>query len=305
MRELVIGASGLVGSFLMEAIAAAGVQAFGTYFLHPADGLHRLDIRSLTSVESCFKQLDPQIVYLAAAMANVDDCERHPGESYDHNVRGVSNVARTAIRYGAQLVYFSSDYVFDGTAGPYAEDDLVNPLCVYGVHKVFAEHVVATQATAWQIVRTTAVYGWEREGKNFVYRLLSTLGEGRTMSVAYDQIGNPTYAPNLAEVVVALAHTGERGIYHVVGPSRIRRDAFARRAAELLHLDPALVKPTRTSEMGQFARRPLGAGLRVDKVRAAIRIPLVSYEEGLRLLVSGRASREQNGQCADERRSTS
>src|SRR5947209_4953303 len=144
MWELVIGASGLVGGFLMEAIANAGGKPSGTYFAHPAAGLKSLDVRSQAAVDGCFEALRPEIVYLPASMANVDYCEQHAAESYDHNVRGVANVVRSANRHGARVIYFSSDYVFDGEAVPYGEDDPVNPVCVYGTHKVFAEHAVAT-----------------------------------------------------------------------------------------------------------------------------------------------------------------
>src|SRR5258708_792789 len=139
MRELVIGASGLVGGFLMKAIAADGREAIGTFFVHPSAGLHPLDTRCAASVASCFDELRPAIVYLPASLTNVDYCQEHPEESFDHNVRGVVNVVREANRRDARVVYFSSDYVFDGNAGPYSEDDPVHPVCVYGAHKVYAQ----------------------------------------------------------------------------------------------------------------------------------------------------------------------
>lgn len=286
--HLIIGASGQIGEHLVRAALDAGFEALGTYHSHLVPGMQRLDIRSWTEVQSLIAKVRPAVVYLPAALSNVDYCELHPKEVYQTNVVGVRNVVQCVNDVEAKLVYFSSDYIFDGQAGPYGEDDPANPICEYGRQKLIAEHYVALHAREYLIVRTTVVYGWERQGKNFIYRLLNTLKAGRILRVPVDQIGNPTYAPNLAQAVVELALSDANGVYHVVGPERVNRYEFACEAADIFGLDGSLIQAVATSELGQAAPRPLNAGMVVEKAVAKLTVPLVSYRNGLRAMASER-----------------
>jgi dTDP-4-dehydrorhamnose reductase len=277
MTALVIGASGLVGGALLEALAEAGRDAIGTYAGHGRAGLRPLDIRDATAVHALIEDVGADVIYVPASLTNVDFCETHPEESYAINVAGVCHVVAT----GRRVVYFSSDYVFAGDKGPYREGDPVQPLCVYGEHKLAAERALPPDAL---ILRTTVVYGPEWQGKNFIYRLRSTLRDGHRLRVPHDQIGSPTYAPNLARAAVALERAGCTGVYHVAGPARVSRYELALAAAEVFGLDRRLIDPIATPELRQAARRPLDAGMVSDKAAAELSFPLVGYREGLRLL---------------------
>jgi dTDP-4-dehydrorhamnose reductase len=283
--QLVIGASGQVGEHLVHAVAAAGHHAMGTYHSVSAADAHKLDIRRRTEVLRHMELVRPGVVYLPASLTNVDRCELHPEEGYATNVLGVQNVVAAANEVGAKLVYFSSDYIFDGRAGPYREDAPANPICEYGRQKLIAEQYDALHAVGGLIVRTTVVYGWERQGKNFLYRLLTTLKDRQTLRVPIDQVGSPTYAPNLAQAVVELALSGASGVYHVAGPARASRFEFACEAARVLGLDSDLIAPVTTAELGQPAARPLEAGMIVEKAAAQLTTPLMGYPEGLRAMV--------------------
>jgi dTDP-4-dehydrorhamnose reductase len=223
-------------------------------------------------------------VYLPAAQGSADHCEQHPEKAYMTNVIGVCNIAQAVNDIGAKLVYFSSDYIFDGKAGPYHEDYPANPICEYGRQKLIAEHYLALHARDYLIVRTTVVYGWERQRKNFVCRLLSTLEAGNILRVPVDQVGNPTYAPNLAQAVIELACSGAKGVYHIVGPERANRYEFACEAARVFGLDASLIKGVPTCELGQVAPRPLNAGMVAKKAADELKVSLVGYKEGLRMM---------------------
>lgn len=283
---LVIGASGLVGGHLLTSLRYLGRSVVGTCYPEPVPGLVLLDMRDQAAVKSVLVTTRPEIVYLPAALTNVDYCELHPQESYEVNVLGTAWVAQAVYAMGARLVFFSSDYIFDGRQGPYRETDPAFPICEYGRQKLIGEHYLATNfpPSFSLIVRTTVVYGWERQGKNFVQRLVQTLQKGQTLKVPFDQIGNPTYAPNLAAAVVELAEANLNGVYHVVGAERVSRYEFACQAATVFGLDPALILPVSTAELGQVAPRPLNAGLIIEKTLRVIKSPLVTFREGLVLM---------------------
>ncbi|MBN1484048.1 MAG: NAD(P)-dependent oxidoreductase [Chloroflexia bacterium] len=279
--HLVIGASGQVGEHLLRCLQQQGYRVQGTYHRHPLPGGQPLDIRQGAAVLELARRLRPAVIYLPAGWTHVDGCEQDPERSYAVNVQGTAHVVRAANAVGARLVFFSSDYVFDGAAGPYGEMDLPRPLSVYGWHKLLAEHDIALHAEAALIVRTTVVYGWERQGKNFVQRLLQDLQQGRTLRVPQDQVGSPTYGPNLAAAVLELAGAGAGGLFHVAGPALASRYAFALEAARAFGLDGALIQPVDTAALGQAAARPLQAGLRIDRARSQLRTPLLDYRQGL------------------------
>lgn len=279
-RNLVIGSCGLIGEHLMRTSINKGLDTVGTDFAYKDTALF-IDIRQVNTIRTVLRENKPNIIFLPAAIPNVDYCELNPLESYATNVEGVYNVVTEANIIGAKLVYFSSDYIFDGKDGPYCEEDTANPINEYGRQKLIAEHHIALHSKNYLIIRTTVVYGCERQGKNFIYRLLKTLQNKEIIKVPMDQMGNPTYAPNFAEAVIELANQRITGIYHVVGPDRINRYDFAREAAKIFGLKEELIQPILTSDLRQPALRPLNAGMKVDKAKAVLSTKLMGYCEGL------------------------
>lgn len=280
MRVLVVGASGLVGNALLS-LFRGDHQAVGTFCNHPLKGLRHLDLTDPAQVQTVVRQTRPEVVLQPAAIPNVEYCETHPEQTWAVNVQGTAHLLDAVRAIGARLVFFSSDYIFDGRAGPYAEQARPNPLNVYGRQKLAAEERIRSTLRDYLIVRTTVVYGWEHAGKNFVARLVRQLGQGRPVRAPVDQIGTPTYVRNLAQVVKELVEGGHRGIFNVVGPQLIDRYRFACLAARVFGLDERGVLPVTTAELDQVAARPLQAGLRVDKVQATVETRLLGPEEGL------------------------
>lgn len=287
-RVLVVGADGLVGSHIHQALVTERHGVLATGFAGVWDDIQRLDIRSATAVDRLCESAQPATIYLAAGLTNVDYCESHPEESYAVNVTGAGNVVQAANRVGATVVFFSSDYIFNGVSGPYGEDDTPDPLSVYGHHKVLAELVVSEVAHHWLIVRTTVVYGWERQGKNFVYRLRQALQQRQPITVPTDQLSSPTYAPTLASTVLQLVKASATGVFNVAGTSLASRYEFACEIAAALGHETALIQPSPTHALGQVAQRPLKAGLRVDKVQAALSIRLPGYQTELQAMMRER-----------------
>ena len=279
VRSLVIGGSGLVGLHMAAALRELG-EVRATYRTWPAPGLEPLDIRDRSGVEARVRALGPELVVCAAADAHVDGCERDPVATHAVNVQGVANVVDAAIGAGATVMYFSSDYVFDGAAGPYAEDDPLAPINEYGRQKVEAERIVRS-APSRMILRTSGVFGWEPRRKNFVCQVIDRLRVGSTMSAADDQILCPTWAVALAEAARELVAAGARGVVHVVGPEALTRAAFARRIAHAFDLDERLVRAVTTPELGLVAPRPRNSALRDDRLRQLLGRPLPRVERAL------------------------
>jgi dTDP-4-dehydrorhamnose reductase len=282
VSALVVGASGQVGHHLGLAAERRGLPWCGTFNSCPAVGLEQLDMRDAAAVSRMVRRASPEFVIVPAAAANVDRCETAPRETYDVNVRGTSHIVNAANEAEATVVYFSSDFVFDGVTGPYDESEPANPTSQYGLQKLSAEHVVLQRAREAMIVRTTVVYGHEPQRKNFIYRVLASLRSGQRIAVPADQVGTPTYAPALADAVFDLLQAGVRGVINVAGRELVTREEFARAAASAFGEDPALVQPTATAALKQAARRPLNGGLRSEFAERCLGRQLPGYVEGLR-----------------------
>ena len=286
MTALVIGASGLVGGALCRAL---GHTAVGTYRDRPIPGLIQLDAHDEAALRRILDDVDPSTVFFPAAEPNVDWCELHPDDAYVANVVPAISALALSVSRRAAFVFFSSDYVFDGEAGPYDEEARTRPLSVYARHKRDVEERVLEAGGT--VVRTTTVFGSEQPpGKNFVVRLVTRLRVGDEVTVPFDQFSTPTWSDDLARATVAVAARG--GVWHAAGPDYLARDAFARLAAEVFGVDPGLVRPVSTSDLRQPARRPLHAGLRTDKLERETGIRFVPLRVALERFRDQRSAAE-------------
>jgi CDP-6-deoxy-D-xylo-4-hexulose-3-dehydrase len=283
-RALVIGASGLVGGALLKALEAKGWDVTGTAASRPRDGLRRLDLGDPKSIDDLIRSVAPEVVFLAAAFTKVDACEQEPEKARRINVLGPHACARACKAIGALLVFYSSEYVFDGEHGPYTERDAPHPVSIYGQTKLEAERLIEETGVDALIIRTTWVYGWERASKNFAMQVWQHLSAGERMRVASDQVSTPTLVDGLAEVSLRLVELGIGGTVNVAGSNRLSRVDFARRLAAAFALDGSLIDPVPTVHLGQPAHRPLGAGLRSDRVRGLLGTEAMSLDEALKRL---------------------
>ncbi len=275
---LLIGAAGLVGSHLRRAFGDRRLIA--TYHRTPAADGVQLDITDGRAVHNLIRRVKPSLVILAAAEPNVERCEREPGETRLVNVAAARTVIDAARDLAAAVVVFSSDYVFDGVAGPYREDDAPNPMSEYGRQKVALEEL-ARKAERHLVCRTSGVFGWEAIGKNFVCQLLRSLRAGEEFVVPSDQIITPTYAPDLARAVRELVDRGATGTIHVVGARPLPRTEFAVLVTSAFGIREDLLRPTPTAALRLAAPRPRNAGLRDDKLRTILGRSLLDPADAL------------------------
>jgi CDP-6-deoxy-D-xylo-4-hexulose-3-dehydrase len=266
----------------MRVLEESGAEVLGTYHSRPRPSLHRLDISDASAVIAALEEMRPQVVFLAGAMGHADYCEEHPAEANRINVEGTRHVAVAARKLRCRLVYYSSDYIFDGARGPYGEDDSPSPLSVYGRTKLAAERAISDVFDDFLVLRTTAVYGWDRSSRNFAMQVWDNLQAGKSMRVPSDQWGNPTLVDYLAEVSVRLVQEGASGVFNVVGKDRLARADFGRTLARAMALDPSLIVPVPTSELGQRGPRPLQGGLRTDKLARFLGTEPLNIAESLK-----------------------
>jgi len=258
----IFGAGGQLGVELRREFVQRGNAVVGWERMH-------VDITSASAVEQAIASFDPQIVINAAAYNQVDVAENEPHAAYQVNALAVRNLALACRQCGAQLVHFSTDYVFDGRASqPYREEDPTHPLGAYAVSKLAGEHYAQAYLDNPLIVRTSGVFGpggLQTARGNFIELMLRMAGENKIIRVVEDHVGSPTYAPALAARTADLVEKGIGGIIHCGGGTAISWFHYAELIFREAGLTPAL-RPTTEREYRTPARRPKYTPLSNDKL---------------------------------------
>jgi dTDP-4-dehydrorhamnose reductase len=251
-RVLVFGSAGQLGVELMREFAARGFETKGF-------DRNEVDITDRMKVERTVADLDPGVIINAAAYNMVDVAENEPQAAFAVNALAVRNLALAARQMDAFLVHFSTDYVFDGTAGrPYTESDAPHPLGAYAVSKLAGELYAQAYLDHPLIIRTSGVFGpggTQTARGNFVELMLRLAGSPNPIRVVEDHVASPTYAPALAARTADLVMRGEQGVFHIGGGAPVSWYDYARTIFEIAGLKPEL-RPTNEREYRTPARRP-------------------------------------------------
>jgi len=285
MRLYVIGGQGQVARSLREAAMHHGDIVFGCGE-RPAVNLLRPD-----SIANALSEFRPDIVVNPAAYTAVDKAESEPDQAFALNRDGAQAVAAAAANQGVPVIHFSTDYVFDGTKdGAYVENDPVNPRSVYGQSKLEGELAVAAANPQSVVLRTSWVYA--PFGANFVRTMLRLAAERDSLRVVDDQVGCPTYAPDIAAAVVTIAkkvvaqgwQPKFAGVTHLAGPDALTWYGFANdivRGAALRGGRSVPISPILTSDYPTAAARPANSRLSTARLVSVFGIKLPPLQSSL------------------------
>lgn len=270
MRIFITGHKGQLGTALREALAHFEIEG--------AD-LPEWDMTDLAQVRASLAGFRPDVVIHAAALTNVDYCAGNLREAVRINGMGTYNVARACHDVDALMVAISTNEVFDGRAQrPYLEYDQRNPINPYGTSKLVAEQVVERFAGRYQIVRTAWLFA--PGGVNFIHKIIARAQSGQPLRVVTDEVGSPTYAPDLAAALATLIETGNPGIFHLVNAGLCSRYDFARAILDQARLGDVPIEPIRLADFERASTPPAYCPL--DNLFAAsMGIELRPWQEAL------------------------
>jgi dTDP-4-dehydrorhamnose reductase len=253
-----------------------------------------VDITDAAAVERSIAGVDPAVVLNAAAYNQVDVAEKEPLAAFEVNGLAVRNLAVACRNSDAQLVHFSTDYVFDGQAGrAYREEDPPRPLGAYAVSKLAGELYTRAYLDAPLIIRTSGVFGpggLETARGNFVELMLRLAAQNNPIRVVEDHVASPTYAPALAARTADLVERGVNGTFHIGGGRPVSWFDWAAMIFKAAGLNPPL-KPTNEREFRTAARRPKYSALSNSKMEALGIAPMPSLESAIREYLETRAGR--------------
>lgn len=233
MRILITGITGQLGRALPKVLTEQGFNVLTT---------PRFDVADHATVQ-LISDLSPDLVIHAAAMTHVDNCARDPDTAFKINAFGTQNVAHACLRCNAEMVYVSTNEVFDGRSDrPYREDDPPHPINPYGSSKRSGEQMAARYLkTRLYIVRTAWVFA--PGGNNFPAKIIAAADAGNPLRVVADEVGSPTYAPDLAAAIAQLIQTRVYGVYHFTNAGYCSRYDFAKEILRLSGRERIPIEP--------------------------------------------------------------
>jgi dTDP-4-dehydrorhamnose reductase len=300
MKILITGANGLLGQKLVYKLKdKTNIQLIAT-----ARGQNRLlnqegyvyeemDITNAQQTQAVLAKHQADVIINTAAMTNVDACETEKEDCWKMNVLAVQYQVEALqylqeqnANYHPQYIHLSTDFIFDGTHGPLDETAEPNPLSYYAESKLAAEVIVQKSKLHWAIARTVLVYGIvdNMSRSNIVLWVKGNLEQGKTINVVDDQFRTPTLAEDLADGCILIAEKKASGIYNVSGPDYYSILELAHVVADYYKLDKSLIKPSKSADIKQPAKRPPITGFIIDKARKDLGYNPHSFVEGIQLL---------------------
>jgi dTDP-4-dehydrorhamnose reductase len=288
-RILVIGANGMLGQRIIHFFSTReNTQLLGCSF-EPGPCFNNVDYKSCDitkreAIKDIVLDFYPDYIINAAAFTNVDLCETQREAAWKINVKGVEYLAEASRVIDAHLVQISTDYVFDGTRGPYDERAKPNPLGYYGRTKLASENALKISGAYYTVLRTNVLYGIADNRPDFVRWVVASLKKGTQIRIVTDQINNPTYIDDLVQAIDKVLEYKKYGIYNIGGREFISRYDFTLRIADYFNLDKSLITPITTDELKQPAKRPLHSGLITIKAESELEFKPHSINETLSIM---------------------
>lgn len=247
-----------------------------------------VDITKEEQVKKVLEKHLPSVIIHTAAMTNVDACELEKDTCTKNNVDAVSYLVKCSqqIIPSVHFIHLSTDFIFDGTSGPYKEEDLPNPLSHYAWSKLDAEKIVMSSQLKWTILRTVLVYGVadSLSRSNIVLWAKQALESKKNINVVDDQFRTPTLAEDLAEGCLLAAEKEAQGVYNISGKDFMSILELVYRVADFFELDRSLINPSTSDGIKQPAQRPPRTGFIIDKAVKELGYNPHSFEEGLAIV---------------------
>lgn len=273
MKILIAGGKGLLGTNIAPVLEKS-------FELVICD-LDTWDIADRNSGKNHIEKYRPDVLMNLAAITDVDGCEDKKKEPAERvNAYGAGILADLCREYNIRLVHISTDYVFDGKKTiPYKEDDLPNPMSVYGTTKLMGERAVLEKNPSSLIIRAQGLYG--KGGENFITKVVRMARQNAALPVVNDQKGSPTYAKDLAGPLACLIEKGKTGVYHLANSGSCTWFDFAGEIFRLLKID-AVITPISSDELERKAKRPLYSVFDMWKFQKDTGMKMRPWQEALK-----------------------
>lgn len=289
-RILLFGANGMLGQRLVEFyVRQQGIQLLSCSVeeepVFEGSEYRQIDLTKREEVKDLVYDFYPDVIINAAAYTNVDLSETEREQAWKTNVKGVEYIAEVSRVIDSHIIHISTDYIFNGTKGPYSEKDKPNPLGYYARTKLASENVLRISGTFYTILRTNVLYGIAHNSRpDFVRWVVNSIRSGKHIKIVTDQFNNPTFIDDMVQAISKVIEYKKFGVYNIGGKEFLSRYEFTMKIADFFKLDKSMITPITTPELNQAAPRPLRSGLLILKAQTELGYKPHSIDESLALM---------------------
>ena len=291
-KVLITGSNGLLGQKLVNLFSA--MDHYNVIAVSLGDNrnstaknfkYYSADITDKKTIDTILTCESPNVIINTAALTNVDQCETDKVLCDKINIEAVRMLVQYCEEKGAYLVHISTDFIFDGKAGPYREEDVPNPVNYYGLSKLKSEQIILASGIDYAILRTILVYGIvdNMSRSNIVLFVKQALEQKKEITIVDDQFRMPTLVDDLALACFQAVERKAHGIFNISSNELLSIYEMAVEIARVFKLDTAYIKRIKTSQLNQPARRPERTGFYLDRAHEALGFPFASFGERLQV----------------------
>lgn len=272
---LIVGASGYIGNSLFNRFKKENFDVIGTYFRNKKPGLFYLDLENpnLDKFNLNIKNIH-YVIIAAAANASIDKTKKYWDYSYYVNVIKTKSLIDFCFKHGIVPIYLSSDGVFDGAKGNYAEEDERNPINCYGKIRYEVENYIIDSGMPYMILRMGRVFGTELEDGTLITSMLKNLRENKSLVCSIDHVFTPIYAEDLFNFIKTLTENEYHGIFHLASQKATSRYEIAKAIQNFFKLKNANIVPCEIDSLNLLDKRPKRIDLNISKYKK-----LTGYKE--------------------------
>lgn len=275
-RILITGVKGTLGNKLTEFYLSQGNSVIlgcdlnDSYYNNDIDYI-KADIANRDEIKKIIFDFCPDYIINTSAFTNVDLCESERETAWKVNVKGVEHIADAARVIDAHVIHFSTDYIFDGSKGPYSEKAKPNPISYYGRTKLASENALNISGAINTIIRTNVLYGFSFNSRpDFVRWVIDSLSKEKQIRIVTDQVNNPTFIDDIVQGINKIVEYKKIGVFNIGGKEFLTRFDFTLLIADYFHLNKSLIEKITTDELNQPAKRPLKSGLIILKAETEL-----------------------------------
>jgi len=272
MLEFLVIGSGFLGKQILQKLAGKKINALGTCFNCVDSKYQMLDIRDISEIRKYIKKIKPKIIVNCAAITDLDYLENNKKSAYSVNAEGARNLAIVANENNIRLIHISTDSIFDGKNGDYSEEDIPNPVNIYGKSKLQGEKYIQEIHENYLIIRSN-FYGLDDNRKTLLNWIISTLQKNETLTGFEDVFFSPLEVSNLSELIIELALKPMNGIIHLASDKRISKYQFIIEVAEIFGFNKDLIKKGSLNDAKLIAQRPRDTSLSNLKSKEILDLP--------------------------------
>lgn len=281
IKTAIIGASGYIGHHLLNTYREEFPDTLGTTFSQNVSDLNQFDIRKGDIENLALHKTGHKAAIIAFAKSNISFCEREPSKAYDVNVEGTLNLIHKLTEMSINIIFLSSDYVFDGIKGDFNDEDVSKPSTVYGQHKKIVENELHSLGTEHTVIRLSKVYGLQKGDNTILDEGANLLNTDKQILAATDQYFCPTYIGDVVKAIIAIQESDLRGTINLCSNEKWSRFEIFSMMARKMKKEDVLVKAINLHEINELKGRPLDTSMICSRLNKGVNLKFKPLEDAI------------------------